>query len=1094
MVIIKRVLKFFAIFFLVIIVLWCGAVALILTPDFLTPRLAEIGQQSVKSEFSVKKVDLSLFRRFPNVTLRIDSLRITQTKDSVNDLLFARECRVAVNPVALLFKKVVVNHLSLRDAQIYVYVDSLHGPLKTFNIHEKQAKEKKSEDKGSSSSFDIGKYSLLLRRARIDSVQLIINDRTRDFYTQVDNFGIDASVNLSSSVSRVKLESAFSNLIVWYAGDLLVRKTSMSLDTRLLLDRDSMKLNFHKADVHLNGIDLTSTGELRKDTLTGNVKVDITASLNTPSLAEFLDLVPKSIVNEKDKISTQGSVNLDMQIKGEYGEDVLPIVSAEIKIDDAKAKYESRPLSLESVSCDAYMFVDFNNPESSYADVKRFYVNTSDIIDLDVSGKVTSIISDPEVEMSIMSTIDFDRFTEVFPLNDGVVCGGSNVSDIKAKFAVSDIMNSNYANLYIDGASTFTDLAISFDASKFAQDSSSTAYLYMKAREGNMLFGDRVLANNDSRTMRAQVSFSGLGYKAKSGEFVSIKNIELTGGANFDRATSDINGFGIRGIAENTNVGVDSLFESVLERSDITIIVIPKSEQREASVSLKMLSEQIAASEPTYNTDMSLSTVDMDIKAQREGEDWGMSGTVGFSDLDMHTDLFPLLIQIPNTRVRVDNQVIYLTNAEMSLGHSEFVATGYIQNFIRKIFVDPRLALNGELSITASTLDITELMATSNQSFMLMENILAEDGEEVIVAVAGDVGVGVEDAVDVVAEDADVDFDVADDVDDKILAEEEDIEEEFAGEESENGIKEFIAESMGITKSDNPRSDDRVASKESDTLTRRAPRGSMIQTNSIFLVPRRVSFIFDLNIKNALFEDAVIENVEGRAKIERGVLSLDKLTLEAIGAKAEGSMVYKNIDTRSSSVSLNMSLNGVDINRIGELMPSIATAFPMLDSFEGEVDFDLKASANLVDDAQIDVTTLHSAIQFKGRNLVLMDSETFADLSKTLMFKNKDRNLIDELEVYALVDQSKIDVLPFAITIDRYSAIVGGSQTVDIESFEVDYNYNISILKSPLPFKAGVDVSGNLTDFKFKVTSAKLKNTNFDKQRALYEEYRDSIK
>ncbi|MFR9530765.1 MAG: hypothetical protein SNH05_05310, partial [Rikenellaceae bacterium] len=119
MIIIKRVLKFFAIFFLVIIVLWCGAVALILTPDFLTPRLAEIGQQSVKSEFSVKKVDLSLFRRFPNVTLRIDSLRITQTKDSIDDLLFARECRVAVNPVALLFKKIVVNHLSLKDAQIY---------------------------------------------------------------------------------------------------------------------------------------------------------------------------------------------------------------------------------------------------------------------------------------------------------------------------------------------------------------------------------------------------------------------------------------------------------------------------------------------------------------------------------------------------------------------------------------------------------------------------------------------------------------------------------------------------------------------------------------------------------------------------------------------------------------------------------------------------------------------------------------------------------------------------------------------------------------------------------------------------------------
>ncbi|MFI3279225.1 MAG: AsmA-like C-terminal region-containing protein [Rikenellaceae bacterium] len=1085
--IIKRILIGFAIFFLVMIALWSAVVTFVVTPEFLTPQLQALGEQSVKSEFSVKSVDVSLFRRFPNITLKIDSLRITQTKDSIGDLLFARECRVAVDPMSLLFKKIVVNHLSLRDARIYVYVDSLHGPLKTFNLPEES-----EEEADTLSNFDVSKYSFILRRMKIDSLQLVIDDRTRDFFTRMNNFSADASLTLSSSVSKLKLESGFEDLFVKLEGKPVVRKTSMNLSSKLMLDADSMKLSFHQADVRINGIDLKSSGSLRQDSTSGNMKIDVTASLNTPSLTEFLALIPKSVMNDKDKITTQGSVALEATIQGEYGQGVVPTVSAKMLVEDAKAKYASRKLALESVNCDAFMFLDMNNPESSYADIKRLYVNTSGIISLDVNGKISSLLDNPQVDMAVKSNIDFDRFTEVFPLNEGVVCSGSNVSDIKAQFSVNDVIDSNFAKLYIDGESTFKGLDISFDASKFAQDSSSTAYLYMNAREGKMLFGDRIISDNDSRTLRAKINFSDMGYKSKSGEFVMIKDIELAGGANFDRTTSEVNGFGIRGVAKNMEAGVDSLFSSTLESSDVTFTVTPKKETRPASFTMKIVSEQITANEPNFNSEMSLSTVNMDVKAERasEEEEWSMNGTVGFSNLEMFTDLFPLDIKIPQTSVAVGNRAIYLTNAEMSIGESELFASGQINNLIRKLFVDPRLALSGELSITASTLNVTELMEASTESILLFEELFEEESttsEEVVLVAEATATENSEEqepmiqTLEIESEDGsviEVEYEV-------------EVKEEPRPEAREQAPQDSLAQ--GDDRAEGERAGGER--QPSDSLSRRGNRrGNMVQSNSIFLVPRRVSFIFDLNVAKAYFEDAVIENVTGRATIERGVLSLDRLTLEAIGAQAEGSMTYRNIDSRSSNVALNMTLNGVDINRIGELMPSINTMFPMLESFEGDVDFDLKANTNLVDDAEIDVTTLRSAMLFKGRNLVLMDSETFDSLSKTLMFKNKDRNLIDSLEVYALVDQNKVDVLPFSVSIDRYTAIVGGTQLIDPETFDVDYEYNVSIMKSPLPFKAGVDITGNLEDFKFKVTTAKLKNTDFEEQKAIYEEYRGTVR
>ncbi|MFR9566692.1 MAG: AsmA family protein, partial [Rikenellaceae bacterium] len=848
------------------------------------------------------------------------------------------------------------------------------------------------------SGVEIGDYTLTVRRLKIDSTQIVIDDRSKQFYTRVENFRTNLSMNLSSHVSDLDVVAGFSNLIVWREGDLLVRKTSLELRSKMLYDKDSMKLSFDKARMILNGIDLKARGELRQDTTTSGVMVNIRAMLNTPSLSEFLALVPKSIIDSKDKITTEGEVTFKMDIKGIYCEKSMPSLGATLNINNAKAKYESRKLALESVNCDAYMFVDLNSPQNSYANIKSLQVNTSDIINLNFSGKVTNAIEDPRIDMAIKSTIDFNRFTEVFPLNEGVICSGESISDLNTQFTLSDVQNNKFADLYISGETEFKNLEISYDASKFTRDSSSVAYLYMQAETGRMLFGDNVKSDNNSRTLRAQVNFQGLGYRSKSGEYVEIQDIELKGGANFDRTTSEMNGVGVRGIAKNMKVGADSLFEATLQSSDVTLIAMPKNDKHEAKLKAKVISNQIIAREPTYNSTMELSTVDMNIDMERiEAKNWDTKGSVSFADYAMLSDLFPLDVKVPRTTVELSNRTVYLKNAEVSLGESQMVATGDIHNLLQKFFVNPRAKLSGKLSIKAPYINVGELTDASNRSIMMLE-----------------------------------------------------------------------AEETG------------------DTL-------ATDSVSMLFLVPRRMEFDFDINVDKALLEDAVIENVVGNMTIDKGAMTLKKLSLGAIGAEVSGDVIYRNVDRSSANVMANISLSSVDIARIGELMPSVNSMFPMIESFEGVVDFDVKLNTNL-DSLSMPVTSsLYSAMRFKGKDLVLMDSETFSELSKSLMFKNKERNMIDSLELYALVSESRVDILPFKMSIDRYTAVVGGSQTIDPKTFDVDYGYHISIMKSPLPFKAGVDVSGNLEDFKFKVTKAKLKKTDFDEQYKIYKEYRSTI-
>ncbi len=114
-----------------------------------------------------------------------------------------------------------------------------------------------------------------------------------------------------------------------------------------------------------------------------------------------------------------------------------------------------------------------------------------------------------------------------------------------------------------------------------------------------------------------------------------------------------------------------------------------------------------------------------------------------------------------------------------------------------------------------------------------------------------------------------------------------------------------------------------------------------------------------------------------------------------------------------------------------------------------------------------------------GKKLVLLDGETFSKLSKILMFKNKKENIIDTLSFNVLLDSGKITVLPFVTNIDRYSAVVGGTQDLDM-----NMNYHVSIIKSPLPFKAGVNVKGTPSKLDFDITTAKLKKKATPEEQA----------
>lgn len=239
----------------------------------------------------------------------------------------------------------------------------------------------------------------------------------------------------------------------------------------------------------------------------------------------------------------------------------------------------------------------------------------------------------------------------------------------------------------------------------------------------------------------------------------------------------------------------------------------------------------------------------------------------------------------------------------------------------------------------------------------------------------------------------------------------------------------------------------------------------------LFVLPGNIDFELQTDLKKVVFEKMEFEDVRGNVDLKNRTLHLRNLDMRALDADMKAVMVYRADSVRGGYTGFDFKIKDINVAKLVDFIPSMDTIVPMLRSFKGRVQFDVAAEARLDSTMNIRIPTLRSAMHIKGDSLVLMDGETFAEISKMLMFKNKKKNVFDSISVNVVVNDGSVLVYPFQVSIDRYRAAIGGEQGLDM-----NFNYHISILKSPLPFKAGVNISGNPDKMKIRVGKAKYKD------------------
>lgn len=246
------------------------------------------------------------------------------------------------------------------------------------------------------------------------------------------------------------------------------------------------------------------------------------------------------------------------------------------------------------------------------------------------------------------------------------------------------------------------------------------------------------------------------------------------------------------------------------------------------------------------------------------------------------------------------------------------------------------------------------------------------------------------------------------------------------------------------------------STQTAETAVAETEEPAVEQQDNPFMVPKGVDLTLNTHIKNALFADNRLQNIAGKLTVKDGVLVLEQMGFTCEAAEMQLTAMYRSERRNHLFAGLDFHLINIDIKQLIHMVPDVDTIFPMLKSFEGRAQFHLAAETYLKSNYDLKISTLRGAAAIEGKDLVLLDSETFAKIAKPLLFNRKTKNLVDSISVEATVFRDEVDLYPFVMSMDKYSAVVGGR-------YDLANNYNAHI-ETLSPIRLALQIKGNASD------------------------------
>ncbi len=1034
----------------VIVVLFLAAITVAvsyLKPERLTPLVTKLANEYLDAKVSLDRVELSFWSTFPKFELDVRGLQVqSKALDKLPADVVSKLPAYADSLAYIRHFNGAVNIPKLSIGEIALYDIVIENPR--FNVVQATPEVAnydifpKSDDKEESSagvpvpSITFGSFRIVdgmpVRYFSIpDTTEVAVTLTT----TRLD--GIDApvyAVNVdgvtSASIPGISLE----NLRFGIGGSL---RWDRSKPAYIGFDRFKIQVDDVQTEV-------SSEVNLGKELTIETLQL----ALPETKVNSIIALIPKEMRGELDKVTTDLSVAADMRLMRPYrpGIDSIPSFDLSLRVPEGKLVYEN--LVLNRFALDAAANIDGDNLDKSKLDVKRLLA-IGEGVGFELNATASDILSDPAVDGTFKGGVEIQRLPKKLLAKLPFEVTGSLRADSRFRFRKSYLDREEFHRIRLTGDACLKNFKLSMPE--------LPAEIY--ARDVDLKLG------TNSEFTRGDVSVDSL----------------LTASLMIDTISAEVTGMVLQGRALKMGVGCRNVASSL----DTTVVnpiggrivaerLFFKSEQDSMRVRLKDAS--VGALLRRFKGDKHKPQLALAIGADRAMYGDRLTRAL-LSDASVKVTVYPQTPRVPaRMRIRMDSlralypslppdsifkmalpkgrhrPVMYDSTAiaegqvvDMEVDNSmrdlmrRWGARGSLQaksvgvftrmfplrnrvsdlnirfNSDSVIITDTRYrAGKSDFLINGTISNITRALTTASMDQRLQVNLNLRSDTIDVNEVAAAVFAGA----------AFMDSDTA-------------------------GVVSMVADTY-----------------DEDKLQASVEAAS--DTMAVLVVPSNIEAVLDIKANTILYSDLSFRDFTGTLNVYNGAINLSQLMASTDIGSVDLNALYNAPSKREVSFAFGMQVRDFRVARFLNLVPAIDSLMPLLNDIDGIITADIAATTDLDSAMNIEIPTLKAAVKLSGDSLKVIDEETFRTIGKWLLFKHKDHNMIDHMNVEMIIDNSQLRMFPFMFYLDRYKLGVSGSNDL-----AMNLNYHIAVLKSPLPFKFGINITGNVDDMKIRLGRAK---------------------
>lgn len=1032
----------------------CTLIVWILTPARLTPLVERQASKFLMADVRADRIELTFWHTFPKMTLEVDSLSVVSRSldalpDSVAETLPAdarRLLEIGSFSGALNVPALAAGHISLYDV---AFDDVAVNLLQVNDSVANYAIVPPSEEEADSvAAFAVPYVSI--NSFTINNARSI---RFRSLRDSTDIALTLEAVKLGGSGQPVYTLSAAGGIAMPLLSDFNFDRLGFGADGSIVWRRETpLAVEFDDFEMYADELKAVVSASLdfTADPLVNSFSLKAADLPVEPLLSHC----PAEYREMTEPLKTDMKLSLEMSLLRPWalGDTVMPGVEAMIDIPECKATYET--LKINKFALKADVRYDFAaNADNTSLDIKRFLL-AGNALDVDMSVKIDRLLTDPFISGDFSGNINLSRLPARLKARVPGTVSGIVSGECDYRFALSDLNRDSFHKLTASGQLEIRD----FHADIEDKVNAFAGHTVLKFGTTGSFVKDDVKVDS-----LLQVSLK-IDTLSAVGGGVDVELRELMAGIGTVNRRSSVDTTEINPFGGRINVGL------------LKFVAIHDS------LRFWLRNPDIKASLRRYKGEKRLPVINMN--ASMDGLLFGqkkLKVAVKSPELDVSMHMRPKRDASARRKhladslgISVDSLVRRFSSAVVdtmpAMGDIDFALSGEERNILRRwdlsgslraaggVLVVPSFPVrnslkNIDLSFSTDSIKLRNMLYRAGGSDFLVNGSISNLRRALLSRRR--------------RTPVDIDFSVISD--------------------SINVNQIVNALFSGTSASPNDEIEQEWGDLDID-------RGNIdnAQTDSAgahpLLVPRNIDARLKVRADRVLYSDLQMSDFHGDVLVFDGAVNLRNLGATTDVGTIALNGLYSAPDPEDMQFGLGMKVDRFRLDRLNEIVPAIDSLMPMLKEFSGIVNADVAVTTDIDRNMDINIPSLKAAIKIEGDSLVLLDADTFKSLSKWLMFKNKKRNMIDHMTVEAVIENSTVELYPFMFNIDRYRLGVMGSNDM-----AMNMNYHVSVLKSPIPFKFGINIKGTPEKMKIKVGGAKFKDNMVIERQAIADNTRINL-